>query len=275
MTRAYGIIGHPLAHTLSPLVHNWGFSRFGIDGHYEAWDTPPEGLAAFMARFRETPVSGLSVTIPHKTAVMAFVDAVTDLGREVGAVNTLYWRDGVLWAENTDVEGFCRPLVEAGVSCDAALILGGGGAARAAVVGLKRLGVGRIAVTGRTREKAEALAGAFGLEVADWETRAEFPAGLLVNATPMGMAGRFEALTPYPGDRLRSGQVVFDLVYNPRVTVLSADAARAGAAVVSGLDMFLYQAVEQFRLWTGRVLPAEELRPLLMDALYGKAAPRA
>ncbi len=269
MTQVYGIIGHPLGHTRSPLVHNWGFSRFGIDGRYEAWDTAPEELAAFMGRLRETPIMGLSVTIPHKTAVMAYVDAVTELGREVGAVNTLYWRDGNLWAENTDVEGFCRPLVEAGVHPETALVLGCGGVSRAAVVGLRRLGVPRVAVTGRTSEKAAALAREFGLEQVAWEARTQFPAGLLVNATPMGMAGRLEGLSAYPGEALRPQQVVYDLVYTPDPTRFVADARAVGATVVSGLDMFLYQAVEQFRLWTGRILPADAVRALLEKALYG------
>lgn len=271
MTRHYGIIGHPLAHSLSPLVHNWGFSRFGIDGRYEAWDTPPGELPAFMARLRELPVAGLSVTIPHKTAVMGYVDAVTDLGHEVGAVNTLFWRGGVLWAENTDVEGFCRPLVESGDIPGTALILGAGGAARAAVVGLRRLGLARVGVTGRSPEKVAALAGEFGLAAVDWEARAAFPAGLVVNATPMGMAGRYEGQSAYPAEALRPGQVVYDLVYNPRVTRFVAEATQAGARVIAGLDMFLYQAVEQFRLWTGRGLPVEELRPLLEETLYGAA----
>lgn len=269
MTRLYGIIGHPLAHTLSPLVHNWGFSRFDIDARYEAWDTPPEGVASFMDRLRTTPIMGLSVTIPHKTSVMAYADVITELGREVGAVNTLYWRDGVLWAENTDVEGFCRPLIESGAAPQSALILGAGGVARAAVAGLKRLGVPRLAITARTREKAAALAGEFDLEVVDWDERPEYAATLLVNATPMGMAGRFEDLSPYPAERLAAGQIVYDLVYTPRLTRFVGAAAAAGARVISGLDMFLYQAVEQFRLWTGRVLPGDELRLLLEKALYG------
>ncbi len=268
MTRHYGIIGHPLAHSLSPLVHNWGFSRFGIDARYEAWDTPPGELAAFMARLRELPVAGLSVTIPHKTAVMGYVDAVTDLGHEVGAVNTLFWRGGVLWAENTDVEGFCRPLVEAGDIAGTALILapaarpGGGG-------GVKRLGLARVGPAGRIPEKAAAWPG-IRLEVVDWAARADFSAGLVINATPMAWR-RYEGLSAYPAEALRPGQVVYDLVYNPRVTRFVAEATRAGARVVAGLDMFLYQAVEQFRLWTGRGLPVEELRPLLEETLYGAA----
>jgi shikimate dehydrogenase len=269
MTRQYGIIGYPLGHSLSPLVHNWGFRRFDIEGHYEAWPTPPEELAAFMARFRATPFEGASVTIPHKTAVMAYLDVVTDLGRTVGAVNTLYWRDGALWGENTDVEGFCRPLVGRDLNPETALVLGSGGAARAVVVGLTRLGVARVAVTGRTDAKAEALAREFGLVHVPWANRGDFAATLLVNTTPMGMAGRFEGLSPYPRESLEAGMAVYDLVYNPYRTRLVEDAEAAGGQVVPGLEMFLYQAVEQFRLWTGRVLPEEEVRPVLLEALYG------
>jgi len=269
MTRQYGIIGYPLGHSLSPLVHNWGFRRFGIPAEYAAWPTPPEDLPAFMDRFRSTPFEGASVTIPHKTAVMAFVDVVTDLGQAVGAVNTLCWRDGVLWGENTDVEGFCRPLVNRDLAPGTALVLGCGGAARAAVVGLTRLGVAHVAVTSRTDAKAEALAREFGIEPVPWAARETYQPELLVNTTPLGMSGRFEDLSPYPGEALTSAIVVYDLVYNPYHTVLAKAALAAGGLVIPGLEMFLYQAVEQFRLWTGRILPEEELRSLLMEALYG------
>lgn len=269
MQPLYGIIGHPLGHTLSPLVHNWGLSRFGLPGRYEAWPTAPEDLAPFMVRFRDTPISGLSVTIPHKTAVMDYVDAVTDLGRSVGAVNTLYWRDGVLWADNTDVEGFCRPLVVRGIAARTALVLGAGGAARAVVAGLLRLGLDRVVVTARRPEAAEALAGEFGADWLPWEERTASGATLLVNATPMGMSGRFEGVSAYPAEAMGPEHVAYDLVYSPYATRFVEDAKAAGACVVPGVDMFLYQAVEQFRLWTGHVLPEEELRPLLMDALYG------
>ena len=273
MQRQFGIIGHPLGHTLSPLVHNWGFSRFDLDARYRPWPTLPEDLPAFMARFRETPIEGLSVTIPHKTAVMAYVDAITDLGRSVGAVNTLYWRDGRLWADNTDVEGFSRPLLVRGIAPKKALVLGAGGAARAVVAGLVRLGVPEVGVTGRSQDKAQALATEFGVAAVPWDDRGGSGADLLANATPMGMAGRFEGVSPFPAKALTSGTVVYDLVYNPHDTRLVLDAIAAGACVVPGVEMFLYQAVEQFRLWTGRTLPDDELRPLIMEALYGNDSP--
>jgi shikimate dehydrogenase len=269
MKHLYGIIGHPLGHTLSPLVHNWGLQRFGLDGLYEAWPTLPEELVAFMVRFRETPILGLSVTIPHKTAILQYVDVVTELGRAVGAVNTLYWSGGAVCGDNTDVEGFCRPLVVRDIAPEAAVVLGCGGAARAVVVGLTRLGVPHVIVTGRTPEKAVALAREFGVEQVPWEDRASTAATLLVNATPMGMSGKFEGFSPFPRESLRPEHVVYDLVYNPHVTRFVGDAVEAGARVVPGVEMFLYQAVEQFRLWTGRLLPDDELRELLMKALYG------
>lgn len=273
MQRQFGIIGHPLGHTLSPLVHNWGFSRFDVDARYRPWPTLPEDLPAFMVRLRATPIEGLSVTIPHKTAVMGYVDAVTDLGQAVGAVNTLFWRDGVLWADNTDVEGFCRPLAVRGIAPKKALVLGAGGAARAAVAGLVQLGVPEVGVTGRSLDKAAALAEAFGVVAVPWDDRGGYGAGLLANATPMGMAGRFEGVSPYPAEALNPGTVVFDLVYNPHDTRLVLDAMAAGSCVVPGIEMFLYQAVEQFRLWTGLTLPDDELRPLILEALYGNDSP--
>jgi len=272
MKRLFGIIGSPLGHTLSPLLHNWGFKRFGIDAEYQAWPTASEELDAFMLRFRETPIEGLSVTIPHKTAVMQYVDVVTELGSAVGAVNTLYWREGALWGENTDVEGFCRPLVAREVVPKRTLILGSGGVSRAAVVGVKRLGEGVVAVAGNDAAQAAALADEFDLVQVPWEERAGFGADLLINATPLGMTGRFEALSPYPREALGSCSAVFDLVYTPYPTRFVADALAAGCLIVPGMEMFLYQAIEQFRLWTGRVLPEEEVRPLLRDALYGASA---
>jgi len=272
MKRLYGIIGSPLGHTLSPLVHNWGFHRFGIEAEYQAWPTAPEELAAFMDRFRKTPIAGLSVTIPHKTAVMGYVDMVTELGQAVGAVNTLFWRDGAVWGENTDVEGFCRPLVTRETVPQRALILGCGGAARAAVVGVTRLCTGPVAVSCRNAQAAERLAGEFELVYVPWEERGAFGADLVINATPVGMTGDLEGRSPYPREALHAGMTLFDLVYTPFCTRFGADGLAAGCQVVAGLEMFLYQAIEQFRLWTGRVLPEEELRPILQDALYGASS---
>jgi len=271
-SRLFGIIGHPLGHTLSPLLHNWGFGHFGLPGVYLAWPVTPDRVADFMTAVRVLGIEGVSVTIPHKAAVMGLVDGITGRARAVGAVNTLFWRDGKLWGENTDVAGFVAPLREMGDVPGTALVLGGGGAARAAVAGLLELGVPGIFVSNRTAAKARDLARDFGVRDAPWEKRGEYAGGLVVNATPLGMLGNNEGLSPMPPGSLGAGAVAYDLVYNPHETRFLKDAAASGARTVPGLEMFFGQAVEQFRLWTGLELPRREGMALLGRALYGDGA---
>lgn len=263
----YGIIGHPLGHSLSPALHNWGFGELGIQARYEAWDTPPEELENFIARVRAQGIKGVSVTIPHKQAVMPLLDRVSTKARSVGAVNTLLWDRGLLKGTNTDVTGCLMPLQALGRHFRSALILGAGGASRAAVAALNELGVDKVEVTNRTRDKAERLAREFGIGVVDWEERHRFPPEVLVNTTPLGMAGRFEQETPWPMNALPSDTVVFDLVYNPLKTRLVRMAEASGCATISGLEMFLHQGLKQFRLWTGRELDEDRARALLLQRL--------
>ncbi|MDQ7832884.1 MAG: shikimate dehydrogenase [Desulfovibrionaceae bacterium] len=269
-TRLFGIIGHPLGHSLSPLLHNWGFGHFGLPGVYMAWPVEVGRVADFMTAVRLLGIEGVSVTIPHKAAVMEYVDGMTDRARAVGAVNTLFWQGGRLWGENTDVAGFVAPLREMGDVPGTALVLGGGGAARAAVAGLAELGVPEIVVSNRTEAKARELARDFGVGVVDWERRGERAGGLVVNATPLGMLGKNEGQSPLPPGALGPGSVAYDLVYNPHETAFLRDAATAGARMIPGLSMFFGQAVEQFRIWTGCELPRVEGMALLRKALYGE-----
>ncbi len=271
-TRLYGIIGHPLGHSLSPVLHNWGFGHFGLPGVYMAWPVAAGRVADFMTAVRVLGIEGVSVTIPHKAAVMEHVEGMTDRARAVGAVNTLFWRDGRLWGENTDVAGFVAPLGEMGDVPGTALVLGGGGAARAAVAGLKELGVPEIVVSNRTAAKAETLARDFGVGWVPWDDRGERAGGLVVNATPLGMLGKNQGLSPMPPGSVGEGAVAYDLVYNPHETVFLRDAAAARARTVAGLEMFFGQAVEQFRLWTGLELPRQEGMALVGKALYGEGA---
>ncbi len=267
--RLHGIVGHPLGHTLSPLVHNWGFRHFGIPGVYLAWPVEPGRLTDFVTAVRVLGIAGISVTIPHKTAIMPLLDDISDRARAVGAVNTLFWREGRLCGENTDVAGFTRPLVERGIRPASALVLGCGGAARAVVAGLRELAVPDVRVSNRTPERAEGLCRDFGVAFVPWEKRTAFATGLVVNTTPLGMFGANEGLSPMPAEALGPPGVVYDLVYNPYETRLARDAAAAGARVIVGLEMFYWQAVEQFRLWTGCGLPRDEVWELLRAALAG------
>lgn len=263
----YGIIGHPLGHSLSPLVHNWAFAREGIPGAYMAWPVEPGDLPRFMDAVRALPVSGLSVTIPHKRSVIELVDDLTETAVTIGAVNTVFWREGKLMGENTDVTGFAAALRIRGITPGSALILGAGGAARAAVVGLKFLGAQKITVANRSLKRAEALASEFGIEAVKWDRRAEIAADLVVNTTPLGMSGRLVGESPFPSDAFGPEQVVYDLVYNPVTTRLLKHAKAAGCRIIPGLDMFVSQAVEQFRLWTGHEFSIEGCKALLTERL--------
>ncbi|QGY39336.1 shikimate dehydrogenase [Pseudodesulfovibrio cashew] len=269
MTARYGIIGYPLGHTMSPVLHNWGFGQFGLDARYEAWPLEPEGLSAFIERVRTDDIRGVSVTIPHKRTVMEFLDRITDRAKAVGAVNTLYWDGGELCGENTDVIGLVAPLRKLARPASA-LVLGAGGAARAAVAGLLELGIGDVAVANRTASKADSLAQDFNVRAIPWENRMDHAPGLICNTTPLGMAGAMEDRTPWDADRFPAGCIAYDIVYNPLETRFLREAREAGCATVSGLEMFLHQGLAQFALWTRLNMDEECARVLLLDALAGK-----
>jgi len=267
MTKKFGIIGWPLGHTMSPTLHNWGFDKLGIDAAYEAWPLEPDNVSTFMDRVRAEPLSGASVTIPHKRAVMGHLDRMTDRAKAVGAVNTLYWDGDKLCGENTDVTGLVAPLKKLGALPDSAIVLGAGGAARAAIAGLQELGVGEIIVSNRTQEKAESLAADFSISSVVWDNRMDESPGLILNTTPLGMSGDMENLTPWDADRFPTGAVAYDIVYNPLETRFLREAEAAGCVTISGLEMFLHQGLAQFRLWTGRDMDESGARKLLLTTL--------
>ena len=208
MTKKYGIIGWPLGHTMSPTLHNWGFGKLGIDATYEAWPLEPDSVSKFMGQVRTEPIYGASVTIPHKRTVMEHLDQMTDRARAVGAVNTLYWDGDKLCGENTDVIGLIAPLKKLEELPGSAMVLGAGGAARAAIAGLQELGVNDISVSNRTREKGEIVAADFFVRSVAWEDRMDESPGLILNTTPLGMSGDMEGLTPWDADRFPAGAVV-------------------------------------------------------------------
>ena len=259
----YGIIGWPLGHSKSPLLHNWGLKEAGLPGAYVPWPTEPAKLTAFMAEVRARHILGVSVTIPHKQAVMRHLDGLTDRAKAVGAVNTLFWRDGALYGDNTDVLGIVKALEGREAGLESALVLGAGGAARAACVALRELGVADVAVTNRTAVKAEKLAADFGLRTVPWDERVG-AWSIILNTTPLGMLGEHQDESPWPADGFAGVGLVFDFVYNPVRTRLLAEAQAAGVGCVSGLTMFLHQGLAQFELWTGKKLDARRAAQVLM-----------
>lgn len=272
----YGIIGHPLGHTLSPVVHNWAFEARGDARVYMAWPTPPEKLESFVTAARTLPIRGVSVTIPHKVDIIPFLDGISDRSRKVGAVNTLLWIGDKLVGENTDVTGFLHPIVHGpgrGATIDTAIVLGSGGAARAAIAGLQEIGVANILIANRTATKAESLAESFRIKTIPWDERTDAKPDLIVNTTPLGMQGTFQDKTPWPSDAFPKGAIAYDMVYNPLPTRFLAEAEAAGCAVIDGMRMFVAQAVDQSRLWTGLEFPMDQAREVCLEALH--AAPEA
>ncbi len=268
----HGIIGYPLGHSLSPLMHNTAFKTLDLPGVYLSWPVEPGRLPEFMDAVRLLNIRGCSITIPHKVDVLPLLDAMTGGVKEMGACNTLY-RDGeAICGENTDVIGFMAPLRKRALAPETSvLLLGAGGVSRAAVVGLRRLGLANIAVTNRRRERAEALAEAFGLTPVPWEERGDVRADLVINTTSLGMTGAQERETPYPAESFRGAGIAYDLIYTPFRTRFLREAEAAGWSSLSGLDMFIGQGDAQFRLWTGRSLPPEAIEAV-KNTLYGTDA---
>lgn len=266
MTIKAFVIGHPIAHSRSPLIHGTWLAEHDIDGSYEAIDVAPAELPGFFERLRAGEFAGGNVTIPHKEAVFALCDSVDPLARTIGAVNTLVLREGKVHGTNTDYLGFLGNL-DAGapdwsVGKKPAIVLGAGGAARAILVALKSRGI-PVILLNRTRANADRLAAEIGGdiragELADFNAAAP-SAGLVVNTTSIGMHGsRFDG---FDLDLLPSDALVTDIVYAPLVTPLLADARARGLRIVDGLGMLLHQAVPGFEAWFGiRPLVTKDLR---------------
>lgn len=257
MTIKAFVIGHPIAHSRSPLIHGTWLAEHGIDGSYEAINVAPADLPAFFERLRSGEFAGGNVTIPHKEAVFALCDAVDPLARTIGAVNTLVVRDGKVIGSNTDYLGFLGNLdAEAPGWSDGpndAIVIGAGGAARAILVALRRRNGGKVHVLNRTLANAQALVAdidgpfeAHGFE--DFAGLAPHT-GLVVNTSVIGMHGtRFDWLDM---GLLPKNSLVTDIVYTPLITPLLEDARAHGLQTVDGLGMLLHQAVPGFAAWFG------------------------
>ncbi len=266
--RAACIIGWPVEHSRSPLIHNYWLKTYRIPGEYRREAVPPDQFHAFVQSLAARGYAGANVTVPHKEAALAWSQP-DDRARAVGAANTL-WLDGVLRSTNTDVEGFLDNLDASAPGWDRglgkAVVLGAGGAARAVVYALLERGVDHVVVANRTQRRAEALQERFGARVhpARWDERnaALDDAALVVNTTTLGMAGQPD-LSIEVG-RLPGHSVVADLVYAPLITPLVRSVRARGLRTADGLGMLMHQAVRGFLLWFGQKPEVTaELRGLL------------
>lgn len=264
------VIGDPVSHSKSPLIHRFWLDQLGIDADYQSCHVTADALATYFAARQDDPHwRGSNVTIPHKLAVLDFAEDRGDVKTSIGAANTIIRGDNpnILIATNTDAAGFYAPLSHSDLAGREALVIGAGGAARAVLFALARADIGKVTLMARSPLKAMALLAALGVkgEVIGFDAPLP-PADLLINASPLGMAG-FDDLPTFDLGRLPDHAIVYDLVYAPLETGLLASAKARGLETIDGLSMLIGQAALAFELFFGVAVPADseaELRNRLM-----------
>jgi 3-dehydroquinate dehydratase/shikimate dehydrogenase len=272
-TQIFGIIGHPVSHSLSPQMHNAAFAAAGLNAVYIPFEV--DDVVQFVRRMvhpntRELDwrLKGLSVTAPHKSMVMQSLDWIDHAAREIGAVNTIVEQDGELHGFNLDAAGFMAPLREAlGTISDArCAVIGAGGAARACVWALRNEGA-QVTIFARDPDQGELLAKMFAVNYEQFLHNRFRSFDLVVNTTPLGTCGALENQTVATAEQLRGVRMAYDLVYNPWETRFIREARAAGCEVLGGIEMLLAQGVEQFKLWTGDQPNREVMRPTALRKL--------
>ncbi len=271
-SRVYGVIADPVAHSMSPVIHNRAFQARRIDAVYLPFLVPPRHLKDFMTLAEKLPVTGFSVTIPHKQRILRYLDAVDPLARRIGALNTVWRKAGKWRGTNTDAQAVAAPLArKMRLAKASVLLIGSGGAARSAAFALADAGA-QLTIVGIEMDRVRALAQACG---GKWIVKEQFP-GLhfdaVVHATPLGMYPHVAEC--YFEDRIPA-DVVLDMVYNPLETLLIRRARQQGKTVIPGLEMFLEQAVRQFETWTGESAPRGVMERAVLETLGQAAVSRA
>ena len=281
-TQLLGVIGHPVSHSLSPLMHNAALAKLGLDYVYLPFPVAPENLESAIAGFASIGIVGFSITIPHKQAILPLLSEISPIAQAIGAVNTVT-RQGDKWVgTNTDVEGFITPLqttYHQDWSQKKAVILGNGGAARAVVAGCIQLGLAEIHVVGRNLQKLQAFhqswqnsAFADKFQVHEWQ---ELPnllhqANLLVNTTPIGMYPHVDEspLSSQEMGYLPGDAIVYDLIYIPKPTKFLHLAEKQGAIIIDGLEMLVQQGAAALKIWLQQeTVPVNEMRQALQNHL--------
>lgn len=271
-TRVYGVVGDPLAHSLSPAIMNAAFRRENVNAVYLALHA--KTLKDLLACVKQIPIHGLSVTMPYKEAILPYLDNTDSHTTKIGACNTVVRaQDGKLYGFNTDTSGVVRPLERRLSTLEGAkiLVLGAGGAARAAVFGLAERGA-EIFILNRSVEAAKKLARrVHGRSVKRADLK-KYAFDVIINATPVGMGNKTE--TPLQEKEINA-RYVFDMIYDPFETRLLQLAKQRGAQIISGIEMFVHQAARQFEIWTGKPAPQDDMLQVVMLALQERAAKAA
>jgi 3-dehydroquinate dehydratase/shikimate dehydrogenase len=262
--KIYGVIADPVRHSISPAVHNRAFQSRRYDAVYLPLLVSSVHLRDFFGMAEKLPITGLSVTIPHKQKIIRYLDAVDPLARRIGAVNTIWRKAGKWRGANTDVAGVIGPLSrQMRLARSSVLIIGNGGAARGAACALADAGA-KVALVGRNPDRVRALAKVCGAEPLSREQSLARYFDAIVHATPLGM---FPHVNECYFNGLIPAEVVFDMVYNPLETTLIRRAREQGKAVIPGLEMFIEQAARQFEIWTGESAPRTVMERAALEAL--------
>jgi len=268
-TELYGVIGNPVQHSLSPIIHNGAFKRLGWNAVYLAFEV--KNVEEALRGIRGLGVRGVSVTIPFKTQVVPLLDKIEGLAKKIGAVNTIVNRRGRLIGYNTDCDGALEALEEKmDLRGKRVVLLGAGGAARGIGFGLRERGYPLTVVT-RSKERGQALSKDLGCDYLPVSSlvrmkAGEFEADVIINATSLGMYPR-DGETPIPKELLKERMMVMDIVYQPLQTKLLREAKEKGCVTVDGLEMLIRQGMAQFEIWTGRRLEIEQVKKDLRRAL--------
>jgi len=273
-----GVVGCPVAHSLSPLIHTIWARRAGVNGWYIPIEVPAtyDDFARAMDSLRVVEFAGVNVTLPHKEHALRYADRASDMAKRAGAANMLTFSEGHTEAENSDVEGFAASI-RAAIDDDMpkrAVVLGAGGAARGVVLALQEVGVKSIAIANRTEDKAKKIAADFGAETIPWEARGEHlhDTDVLVNTTSLGMSG--QPALEIDLSALPDAAIVADIVYAPLETDFLKRARAIGCATIDGLAMLMHQAVPGFRAWFGADAAVDDaLRGELISELERRARP--
>ena len=269
MTKIYGLLGHPVEHSLSPVMHEAAYRAEGIDAHYRLFDVEPEApeaLANFCYETDLNAIGGFSVTMPYKERIIDYLDHIEVLAKEVSSVNTVKNEASNLNGYNTDATGAIKALKEkTAVAGKKALVLGAGGAARGIIYALREFGA-KVSIFNRTPQKAEVLAEKFEVEMIEFRNIQAAGFDLIVNCTPIGMFPQIEQ-SLLTADHIKKGSTVMDIITHPLETQLLKEAKKAGALTISGERMLLHQAVSQFEIWFDQPAPFDAMEKALYEEL--------
>jgi shikimate dehydrogenase len=277
MKKVYAVIGDPIAHSMSPAIHNDAFEKEGIDAEYLAFHVKPDGLEDAVKGMKALGVCGFNITLPHKETVIPFLDEVDELARAIGAVNTVVNKDGRLIGYNTDGIGYIKALEEeltGELTTKKTLIIGAGGAARAIYFTLVKEGVKQVDIANRTKERAVTLVSecpydnsseAFTIMEAE-ERVAEYD--LIIQTTSIGMSPNVDN-TPLDVTNMKASACVSDIIYNPLQTKILVEAEQNGAHVQNGVGMFAYQGAIAFQIWTGVMPDTGRMKQIVLNNLGG------